>query len=234
MPPLLQMTPLLALALPPLTVTGESKIATGLCPARADNCPACWPRLTFNRRPLAVAGGQSSATKSSLGLGSLRSVLLQRPPWKAGWRCRCQSCHQVLTPLGGSDPDTASGLAGGKRVAGGKVSAWQLAGAGGTVPSPTLRLGGETAPRREGQADASIRSDLNLQPVLAVRCHPLCPPKLVSVFPSRGGGVPAGTRQGPHTHSKAGAAGGGGPVKITSPLRGPILLPFVSAKPRGR
>lgn len=56
MPPLLQMTPLLALALPPLTVTRENKIATGLCPARADNCPARWPRLTFNRRPLALAG----------------------------------------------------------------------------------------------------------------------------------------------------------------------------------
>lgn len=38
---------------------------------------------------------------------------------------------------------------------------WQLAGAGDTVPSSALRLGRETAPGREGQADASIRSDLN-------------------------------------------------------------------------
>lgn len=134
-----------------------------------------------------------------------------------------------LTSLGGSDPDTVSGLAGGKRVGEGKASVWQPVGTGGTVPLPTLRLGRETAPRREGQTKASVRSDLNLCSQRWLEGVILCTPRNRSAYSHL---EVAASQQGPHAHSRAGAAGGGCKNHFTL-ARGQFHSHLFPVKPRG-
>lgn len=135
-----------------------------------------------------------------------------------------------FTTLGGSDPDTTYGLAGGMRVGGGKRQACgSRRELGGTVPSPTLRLGRETAPGRGGQANASVCSDLNLCSQCWLRGVILCAPRIGRRVPIWRRPHP-GRDQAGTTRSQQSWGRQEGAVKITSPSRGLISLPFVSAK----
>lgn len=84
-----------------------------------------------------------------------------------------------------------------------------------------LHLGRETALGREGQAEASVCSDLNPCSQCCLRGVTLCTrPESVSMFPSGGGHI----QQGP---GRAHARGG---CENPSPSRGLISLPFTSAQ----
>jgi len=125
-----------------------------------------------------AAGGGSSASKIGLGLGGLCSILLRTAffavreliPTEGWMEVSLAELPPSLTPLGGSELDTVSGLARREARCRGRRAA-------GTVPSPALRLGRETAPGREGQADTSVRSDLNLCSQCWLQGVVLCAPQ---------------------------------------------------------
>lgn len=109
----------------------------------------------------------------------------------------------------------------------------ERAGAGGTVPLLTLHWGRETAPGREGQAGASVRSHLNLCSQCWLQGAILFPPETRQCVPIRRWVHPS--RDQARDHMLTAELGRQeGAVKITSLLRGLILLPFVSTEPRGR
>lgn len=110
-----------------------------------------------------------------------------------------------LTPLGGSDPDTVAALPQGSTRGEGECAA------------PVS--GRETALGREGQAEASVGSDLNPSSQCCLRGVTLCTrPESVSMIPSGGGHI----QQGPgRAHTLSAELGRPeGAVKIPHPRGG--------------